>query len=444
MTHATLHAPPVTDDGPLATSTTEQQRGFFRVESAEWPALLLSFAYFFCVLGSYYVMRPVREQLVAAAGSTSLPSFYLATFLVTLALTPIYGALVARFPRKRFVPIVYAFFILCLIAFIPFFELQGQLNPKVLGGVFFVWVSVFNLFVVAVFWSFMADIFTVDQSHRLFSVISIGGGLGAIGGSLLAGSLVGHIGIAKLLAVSAGLLGCSIACIAGLVVWSRRNPIEKGVDRNEVVIGGGMLAGARQVFASPFLRSMALLLLLGDGVGTVLYALQADYAKTHFPDGIARTEFFAHIDLAINITQTVLQLSLTPWVLTRSGPVIAVIAADAVKVAGLLLLVLVGNPALIAVALVATRSFAYGMEKPSSDSLYTRVDREERYKAKGFIDTAVWRLGDFTIALAMNGLRGLGVTTTGFACLATFAAGGACWTAWRLRGTRELAAHASR
>ena len=135
---------------------TRRPRG--RVHGGEWHAVALSFVYFFCVLAAYYVMRPVREQLSAAVGSTQLPWFYAATFVATLVLAPVFGALVSRYPRPVVVPVVYLFFIACLLGFVPLFTMQGLLSPRALGTVFFVWVSVFNLFVVSVFWSFMADI----------------------------------------------------------------------------------------------------------------------------------------------------------------------------------------------------------------------------------------------------------------------------------------------
>ena len=144
-----------------------------RVHSGEWQAVLLSFVYFFCVLAAYYVVRPVREQLSAAVGSTQLPWFYAATFLATLMLTPLFAALIARYPRRIVVPVVYVFFIACLLAFIPLFTDQGLLSPRALGMVFFVWVSVFNLFVVSVFWIFMSDIWNSEQARRLFPVIAV-------------------------------------------------------------------------------------------------------------------------------------------------------------------------------------------------------------------------------------------------------------------------------
>ncbi|WP_242512346.1 NTP/NDP exchange transporter [Pseudolysobacter antarcticus] len=442
------------------------------IRREEWPALALSFAYFFFVLGAYYVIRPVREQLGALNGSASLPLFYALTFVATLILTPVYGALVANYSRKRFIPLVYVFFILCLLAFIPLFEIQGQLNPRVLGAVFFVWVSVFNLFVVSVFWSFMADIFSVQQSHRLFGVIALGGTIGAVVGPLLAGALVGYIGIAWLLAVSAGMLLLALACIFGLIAWSRRHPVAGDIKRGEAVIGGSMIAGAQLVLGStfvwyawtapkqwlsslfgrsataqktapdartPFLRRMALLMLLGDCVGTVLFAMQFDVAKAYYPDAVARTQFFAHIDLATNALIVVLQATVARWLLMRYGPTPGLVIPALVKAVALLLVAALATPLAIALAMVFSRAGAYGMEQPARESLYTRVDRETRYKAKNFIDTAVWRFGDFGVVNVLSGLRLLGMGVPGFALLSALAASASAWLGWRLVRSSGLA-----
>ena len=409
------------------------------VKREEWPALILAFAYFFFVLAAYYVLRPVREQLAAASGSQVLFQFYLATFIVTLILTPVYGWLIARFPRKRFVPVVYLFFIVCLFAFIPAFEAQGQLNPRVLGQVFFVWMSVFNLFVVAVFWSFVADIFSADQAYRLFGIVALGGTLGAITGPLLTKWLVHVIGISPLLAVSAALLLGAVGCILGLVAWSRRHPVAQDAQRNEAVIGGGFLAGAKLVFASPFLRRVALLMLLGDSVGGVLYNLQTDIAHRYYPDGAARTDFFATVDATTNVLMALTQIFVTRIVLTRYGPAPSVAATEVVKFLTLITLALIGQPAAVAAALIVTRAGSYGINNPAIDSLFTRVDRETRYKAKGFVDTAVWRFGDVAVVGIVSVLRDVGMTTSGLAGLSALAALTAAYVAWRLRSTTELA-----
>lgn len=400
------------------------------IQRHEWFAVVVAFVYFFLVLAAYYVIRPVRDQLSASVGSTALPIFYAATFVATLALAPLFGALVARFPRRRFVPIVYLFFIAGMIVFIPLFRAQDSIDAKLLGSAFFVYGSVFNLFVVSVFWSFMADIFDAEQSHRLFPVIALGGAAGAIAGPVLTKALVFAVGVSGLLVVSAVLLALSIACIVALSRWSRRHPVGGDDRRDQRIIGGSFLAGAVETLKSPVMRRIALLMLLGDAVGTVIYALLADYSGATYHTAEARTNFAASIDLSANVLQALLQVTLTRGLMVRFGPAPPLALDGAVK-ATMLAGLAVFSGAWIAVVAVVTRASAYGVFKPAFDSLYTQVDAETRYKTKNFIDTAVWRFGDLAVTTGFNGLRTLGTTLPGFAALAMLAAACSGWIGWQ-------------
>lgn len=411
-----------------------------RIQSGEGRAVALSFVYFFCVLTAYYVMRPVREQLSAAVGSTQLPWFYGATFVATLALAPVFGALVSRYPRRVVVPAVYGFFIACLLGFIPLFTQQGLLSPRALGTAFFVWVSVFNLFVVSVFWSFMSDIWSEPQSRRLFPIIAIAGTAGAVAGPTITSTLVDVIGIAPLLAVSAGLLCIAVACAVLLGRWARVHGARRHDAAHEAAVGGGMLDGLRQIFTTPFMRSMAVLLLLADGIGTVNYALVADYSGATFTDAVSRTRFAAHVDLATNMLTVTLQLLVTRWLLPRSGPGVLITVWALVSVAALSLVIvspdphapIVGAFPAVAIALIVSRGLAYGMAEPARHSLFTRVPRSQRYKGQNAVDTAVWRFGDLAVALTMNGLRSVGAGIAMLASLSAAAAMAAGWIGWRL------------
>ena len=411
-----------------------------RIHAGEARAVALSALYFFCVLAAYYVMRPVRDQLSAAVGSTQLPRFYAATFVATLALTPLFAWLAARYPRRVLVPVVYGFFIVCLLVFVPLFWTRGLVDPRVLGTVFFVWVSVFNLFVVSVFWSFMTDIWDVAQARRLFPLIALGGPAGAVAGPMLTRSLVGVIGVAPLLLVSAALLVIALVCAAGLGRWARRHDTARPDAAHGAAVGGRMFDGLKQVFADPFMRSMALLMLLGDCIGTINYALVTDYSGATFADAVSRTRFAANVDLATNILQAVVQLTLTRWLLVRHGaaPVIAVWAS--VTVAMLLLVIVARDPnavmlatmPLVALSLIVSRGLSYGMLGPARESLFTQVPRRLRYLGKNAVDTAVWRFGDLTTALTMNALRTLGAGTAGFVALGAVAAAASGAIGWRL------------
>ena len=412
------------------------------VKQAATP--LLSALAFFFVMTSYYIVRPVRDQLSGAVGSQSLPLFYGAVFLVMLALTPVFGALVARFPRRQLVLGSYGFFIACLLAFVPAFVAQESIGARTLGVVFFVWASVFNLFVVSLFWSVMADVYDSSEARRMFSLIALGGMGGAVFGPLLTKVLVYRIGVAPLLLVSAVALGAAMGLL--LHVCARHDRRSRGV--GERAIGGSLLAGIRELWSRPFLRYMAILMLFADGIGTLGYALVADYAKAHFAGNVARTAFYNDLDLATNLLGAVLQLTLTRWLLIRHGAGWGLLLPALINV-GLLaamvwladgdLLVMGYSVPALALMLVLTRGFAYGMTKPASDALYTRVPRETRYKGKNFVETAVWRFGDVVVTSAVSGLRAVGVGVAGLALLGTGVAIGAAVVARRAGWSPDLA-----
>lgn len=417
-----------------------QPPGTARIQQGEWYAVSISFVYFFCVLAAYYMIRPVREQLAAAVGSTHLPMFYAATLVAMVALAPVFGWLVSRFPRRIVVPLIYLAFIACLVGFVPLFLQPELLGTRLLGTLFFVWVSVFNLFVVSVFWIFMSDIWVPAQARRLFPVIAVAGTLGALAGPALTRSLVTTLGVAPLLLVSASLLGVGIACVVLLGSWSRHHGQRRHESGHEAAVGGGIWDGIKQVFRDPFMRGMAILLLLADGIGTVNYALVADYSGATFADAVARTRFAANLDLATNLLTAVVQLTVTRWMLPRYGAGPAILVWALVSAAALMLVVfasdpyaaMVGSMPAVAIALLVSRGLAYGMAEPARHSLFARVPRNLRYKGQNVVDTAVWRFGDLAIASSMNALRGIGVSIGGFAALSAVAAAAAAGLGWRL------------
>ena len=411
---------------------------------AQASAPMLSALAFFFVMTSYYIVRPVRDQLSGAVGSQSLPLFYGAVFVVMLLLTPVFGLLVARFPRRQLLGWSYSFFILCLLAFVPAFVVQDHIGARELGVVFFVWVSVFNLFVVSLFWSFMADIFSSLQARKVFSLIALGGMAGAIFGPLVTKFLVQWIGVAPLLVVSAVALGLALILLLRISAQHDRQPGSQG----EEAVGGSLWAGVRELWSRPFLRYMALLMLFGDGIGTLAYALVADYAKAHVIGNVARTSFYNDLDLYTNILGALLQLTLTPWLLIRRGAgwglvlpsvVNLILLAGVAWLSGGSITVFGYGVSVLAVMIVTTRGFAYGMTKPAVDSLYTRVPRETRYKGKNFVETAVWRFGDWLVTSSVNGLHAFGLGVAGLALLGTGVAALATAVARRAGWSPDLA-----
>lgn len=418
----------------------------FLINVEEWHAVILSFIFYFCVLGSYYVMRPMRDQMAAQLGSGHLPMFFFATFVATLLLTPIFAWAVSKWSRRVVLPFVYLFFVACQLTFVFFFNHRGLISSQILGLTFFVWVSVFNLFVVSVFWSFMTDIWNDAQARRLFPIIALGGVFGAISGPLIARNLVEDLGLPLLLAVSAALLSVAILCLYFLGNWARQFRTHRNQAGNEAALGGGMLDGFKQIFVNPFIGQMAILMLLNDAISTIAYALITDYSGlTFYNDPIAQIKFAASLDLSANLIQIVLQLTLTRWLLVRYGAAGVFAVCAAVIVLACLILAVIKDPAspvlgtlpYLAWVMIMTRSLSFGMIQPARETLYTLVSRDLRYKGKNAVDTVVWRAGDVLSLLSIEGFRVLGVTVAGYGLIWAALAATSGAIGWRLASRTE-------
>jgi len=351
-----------------------------RAERHELPALGWAFAYFFLLLCSYYLLRPVRDALAVEAGKQALQQLFTATFLVMLALVPVFGWLCARLPRAKLLPLIYGFFALNLALF------AAAMQPMV----FFVWLSVFNLFVVSVFWSFMSDVFDTPQAARLYGSIAAGGSCGAIAGPLIAAT--SSLGSRGLLLLAAALLVLSVACIAGLGAWSRRHPRQG--QASEQPVGGSILAGARAALSSPFLLAICGYLLCYTMLSTALYFQQVEIVRASVPDAAERTRFFARVDLAVNSLTLFIQVFAFSRLTSLLGPIGMLALMPALSVAGFLWLGATPTLAALVVFGVTRRVGEFAISKPAREALFTVVPREERYKAKNFIDTVVYRGGD--------------------------------------------------
>lgn len=412
-----------------------------RVQTEEWYAVILSFFYYFCILAAYYVIRPIRDQLAVEVGSPQLLRFFAATFTATLILTPMFAWLVSYWPRRVIMPFVYLFFIVCQLIFILLFYHQSLLSRQTLGTLFFVWVSLFNLFIVSVFWSFMADIWSDTQARRLFPIIALGGTAGAVIGPMITRSLVEFIELTSLLMISVALLIAAIICIVFLGKWAR----QFGVHRNEAnhgeAIGGGMLDGLKQIFTNSFIGSMSLMMLFNDAIGTIAYSLIIDYSGGAFPNNvIEQTRFAANLDFWTNMMQVIIQTTLTRWLLVHYGAgwvfaiwaSIIVFACLTMGLSNDAYTPILGSMPPIALVLIITRSLSYGMIQPARETLYTLVHRSLRYKGKNAVDTTVWRAGDVVSLLSVNGLRTLGLNVAGFAMIWAVLAAISGLIGWRL------------
>ena len=359
-----------------------------RAERHELPALGWAFAYFFLLLCSYYLLRPVRDSLAVAAGAQVLQKLFLASFLVMLALVPVFGWLCAQLPRAKLLPAVYGFFALNLVVF------SVALHPLV----FFVWLGVFNLFVVSVFWSFMSDVFSTSQAARLYGSVAAGGSCGAIAGPLVAATA--PLGNTGLLLLAGALLLLSTACIAALSRWSRKYPKEgKSADQP---LGGSILAGAKAALSSPFLLAICGYLLCYTMLSTALYYQQVEIVREAVP-AAERTRFFARVDLTVNSLTLLIQLFAFSRLTGLLGPIGMLALMPALSVAGFLWLGATPTLAALVAFGVTRRVGEFAISKPARETLFTVVPREERYKAKNFIDTVVYRGGDALAGWAFAG-----------------------------------------
>ena len=409
----------------------------------ETGIVLLSAAYFFCILSAYYVLRPIREEMGVAGGVENIPWLFTATLAAMLVAHPIFAAIVSRWPRKRFVSIAYRFFILNL--FVYYLLLNGvEDGPAAVwvGRSFFVWISVFNLFVVSVFWSFMTDIYRERQSRRLFGLIGVGGTLGGIAGSSITAFLVGELGPAALLWFSIVLLECAVACMRGLDrrVGRLRSGSEEPSQAAGAVIGGSALDGIRRVAASPYLLGICVFMLLFTVGSTFLYNIQAEIMSRTFSDPAVRTSVFARIDLAVNVLTLFTQLFLTGRIMRWLGVGFTLAILPLLSMAGFLALGAAPVFAVFVVFQVLRRAGNFAVAVPTREVLYTVLPRRDKYKAKNFNDTFVYRAGDQVGAWSFAGLGALGLGTAALAWSMLPVAG--VWLAvalWLGRRQRELA-----
>jgi len=408
---------------------------FLRVKADEIWVLAWSFSYFFSLLCSYYIIRPMRDEMGIAGGVEHLQWLFSGTFVVMLAAVPLFGWVSSRFARRRFLPYVYYFFIFNLLVFYLLF--RSDVTHVWVARAFFIWVSVFNLFVVSVFWSFMADLFSNEQAKRLFGFIAAGGSVGALVGPVLTTVLAIPLGPTNLLLVSICFLLWTVFCIDRLnrSCEQRRRDDPAGTTPSpkvELAMGGGLFAGIRLVLRSPYLLGICLLMLLFTTLATFLYFQQAQIIRDHFSDPAQRTTVFAAMDLAVNTLTILIQLFLTGRLVAWLGLPLTLSLIPLLLGAGFALLGYAPVLWVLVVVQVIRRAGNYAIMRPAREMLYVVLGREEKYKAKNFIDTAVYRAGDAASAWLYAGLRAIGLSLGSIAWLAVPVAAGWAWLAYRL------------
>jgi AAA family ATP:ADP antiporter len=353
-----------------------------------------------------------------AGGVENLQWLFTGTLIGMLAVNPPFAALVARLPRVKFIAISYRFFAVNLLLFAAALHWASAEQDIWIGRAFFIWASVFNLFVVSVFWAMMVDVFDADQGKRLFGVIAAGATLGGIFGSSVTASLATQISPVYLLLVSALLLEVAVFCVRRLSRLSDALHQRPTGSDGETPIGGSMLAGLGHAFNSVYLINVSVYILLFAVTSTFLYFQQADIVRQSFAERGARTAFFARVDLWVNVLTLGAQLFLTGQVLRLIGVALTLALLPLVSIAGFGALALTPTVAVVVAYQVIRRAGNFAFARPTREVLFTVVPREDKYKAKSFIDTVIYRLGDQVGAWSYAGLGAVGIALTGISIVA--------------------------
>ncbi|MDP2877222.1 MAG: hypothetical protein Q8O00_13630 [Holophaga sp.] len=392
-----------------------------KVLPGEGRALALATGYFFFLMLGYYLLRPLREAMGIARGADKLPWLMTGTLVLMLLANPAFAALVSRLPRRRFIPLVYRFFALNLLIFFALFQLLPGHGGTALGYTFYVWLSVYNLFVVSVFWGFMADLFEENQGKRLFGFIAMGGTLGAIVGAGLTEMLSKGMAFgfvlpfkatpAALVLVAAGFLELAVQCVMGLARRFHLGDVAGGPREP----GPGLLEGLRLIRKSPYLTQIALYMLFFTLTTTFLYMAQGTIVAKAFTSQSARAAAFARIDLWVNLLTLVTQLFFTSRLITTFGLRPVLVILPVLTIAGFGALWVWPVFAVLAVFQVARRGLHYAVDRPAREILYIALGPDEKYKSKPFIDTFIYRGGDFLGAWAPALLAWMALPVAGVA-----------------------------
>jgi AAA family ATP:ADP antiporter len=388
------------------------------LQPGEAPALLASFATLLCMFSSYTILRPVRDALGVTSGLEKIPYLFWGVFVVMLLLQPVYGWLTSRFPRTVFLPWVYGFFAANLLAFYVWFQVQA--DHTWIARTYFVWVSVFNLFVVAAFWSLMADVFSREQAGRVFGFIWAGASAGGLIGPAVTRQLAVPLGAINLLPISALLLLLSLVFMAQIIRWQRRHGTVRVADTPSEAtraLGGGTFAAFSQVLRSPYLLGITAFVLLMTWVSTFLYLEQQAFVAKAFSSVDERTRFFAGIDQWVQAASLLIQLLLFGRLFKWFGLTAILLSVPILMTAGYAVFALAPTFMVLVLVYAVRRVSDYALTRPSRDALFTVVSREEKYKAKSLIDTFVYRGGDATsgsLYKALTGSAGVSAATVGW------------------------------
>jgi AAA family ATP:ADP antiporter len=385
-----------------------QLRRGVQIENREMPAVIAAFALIFCVMCGYFGVRSVRETASTILGNDRVTQLFWYTWVASIAIVPAYGWVVAHFRRSKFLPVIYSLVALALA--VTGFIMQS--NPKNVGIMefFFVMISVLNLFMISIFWGFLLEIFSKEQTKRLFGAIAAGGSAGALLGPTMTALLVKHIGNSGILYVGAALFVLAVLCQRVLLrVWHGASATHAVVVGHDAPVGGNpWIDGARLLFTSPYVFGIGVFVILLASINTFLYFEQLRIVTATFHDPAQRTSVFASIDAVVQAMVLVLQLFVTGRVATRMGVVALVTIVPLAMIAGYLALAAVSTFAMLAIVIIARRVGEYAFVRPGREMLFSAVRNEDRYRVKHVVDVPVYRGGDVLSSQLQNRLGNAG------------------------------------
>jgi AAA family ATP:ADP antiporter len=406
------------------------------VKPHEIRALLMAFVFNFVVLGGYYIIRPIRDEIGADRGVENLPWMYTGTLIGMLIANALYAAIVARMSRRRFIPVAYRFAIANLFVFFLLMRWMPAAQERaILAPIFFIWVSVFNLFATTMFWSFMADVFAPEQGKRLFGFIAVGGSIGGIVGGFVTSSLAGKLSTGLFLLLTAVMLEVAAQCVHRFPADFRTHD-----KQSEEPIGGKFWEGATHIARSPYLLGLAAFLIIYTITNTWAYFQQSELTGHQLHDRAARTSFLANIDIAVNTITVMIQVFLTGRLMKWFGVGITLVLMPLLSAVGFAAIGFAPILTVLATFQILRRATGFALLRPAREVLFTVLRREDKYKAKSLIDTFGYRLGDITGAWSYPLMQWFGLGLVGISWVAVpFAAIWCVLSIWLGRKQRQLA-----
>jgi ATP:ADP antiporter, AAA family len=382
------------------------------IEPLEVRPVLISFVCFFFLFFSYAVVKPVRDAMGTVWGARHLQSLFLATFLLSFAVAPLYAMLSSRVKLSAFLPWIYGIVAASVLAFYILFS-GGHVQERWLAAAFFVWVSTFNLLILSVFWSFMADLFSRAQAKRLFGFIAAGGTAGNILGPALVDFLAKRVGNDGLMLISAGGFAFT-AVLVILLAGEKQRLLAQSPDAQRTTLdhrlGRNPFEGFSLLFRSPYLLLVAGFLFVMTSVSTIVYVQLNDIITHSFANRAARTQAFATIDLAVNSFTVLIQLLGTGRIIRRFGVTSGLLLNPLIMAISFVLVIFSPVLLILGGVQVVRRVAEYAVAKPAREMLFTVVDQESKYKAKNVIDTVVYRGGDLLSATASSAVLAYGLS----------------------------------